>query len=140
MIRIVRAERLAALQAEADAARSDAVTAADELEQVRAALACAEGELTVLRAQSYLDAEDRVALRTLLRTMRKQVSDRAKVAVLFRRGELLSVHKSREAAEAAAEAKGAPREGWVSAPVDVPLQPASEVAWRVSVLPVQAEQ
>lgn len=147
MFRIVRADRLAALQAhaetaqaEAASAQADAASATAELEQVRAALARTEGELVVLRAQSYLDAEDRMALRTLLRAVRKQAGDREKVAVLFRKGRLVSAHASRQAAEAAAEAEGAPREGWVSSPLDAPLPPEADAAWRVTVLPVQAEQ
>ncbi|MFF0206383.1 hypothetical protein [Streptomyces althioticus] len=147
MFRIVRADRLAALRAQADAAKAQAASAQSEastvtaqLELVREALARAEGELVVLRAQSYLDAEDRVTLRTLLRTARKQTKDGEKVAVLFRKGRLVSAHASRQSAEAAAEAEGAPREGWVSSPLDAPLPPEADAAWRVTVLPVQAEQ
>ncbi|EMF31130.1 hypothetical protein H114_00837 [Streptomyces gancidicus BKS 13-15] len=140
MFRIVRAGRLAALQAQADAARAKADATEVVLGRVRVALARAEGELVVLRGQSYLDAEDRVSLRALLRSVRRQAKDREKVAVLFRKGQLVSAHASRQAAEAAAEAEGAPREGWVSSPLGAPLPPEADVAWRVTVLPVQAEQ
>ncbi|MBT3164009.1 hypothetical protein HTV80_12905 [Streptomyces sp. Vc74B-19] len=147
MFRIVRADRLAALQAQADTAQAQAASAQSEastvtarLELVREALARAEGELVALRAQSYLDAEDRVTLRTLLRTARKQTSNHDKVAVLFRRGQFHSLHGSTRAAEAAAEAEGAPAAGWVCVPGDAPPPTTSDVSWAVRTFRVQAEK
>ncbi|MGW1354352.1 hypothetical protein ACWCQE_34520, partial [Streptomyces sp. NPDC002409] len=67
------------------------------------------GELEALRAQSLLDTEDREALRTLLRTTRKQNSRADCVYVLLHFGEVHSVHTTWEEAETAAEAEGAPR-------------------------------
>ncbi|MFH9106140.1 hypothetical protein ACH4LN_07535 [Streptomyces albus] len=94
-----------------------------------------EGELKALRAQSVLDNEDRQTLRTLLRITRKQnAPDR--VYVLFRRGQLHSVHATLEAAESAAEAEGAPRSGWSTHTPGAALPPASEVLWRVQPLPL----
>ncbi|MEU7566350.1 hypothetical protein AB0A99_10085 [Streptomyces fradiae] len=94
-----------------------------------------EGELETLRAQNYLDTEDRAVLRMLLRTARKQArADR--VYVLFHRGVLHSVHASLEAAEAAAEAEGAPRSGWTTHAPGAAMPPAAEVVWRVQPLPL----
>lgn len=144
------------LRAERDAARTEAATAtdsairaeataeaqlrrlaqahADRLRAERGA-ARAEGELAALRAQVLLDTEDRAVLRALLRTARRQQrADR--VYVLFRRGALHSVHVSMEAAEAAAEAEGAPRSGWTTHPAGAAMPPAAEVTWRVQPLPL----
>ncbi|MFF3190529.1 hypothetical protein [Streptomyces misionensis] len=149
MIRIMRAATLAALHTETEAARAeaarsvkDAAAAAEEtvraradLADLRATLARVEGELTHLRTQQHLDAEDRVALRMLLRTARKQMAARDQVYVLFRRGELHSIHASQESAEGAAEAEGASRDGWVAFASGASVPPAAEVAWRVQRLP-----
>ncbi|MEV5204370.1 hypothetical protein [Streptomyces sp. NPDC053720] len=97
-----------------------------------------EGELEALRAQSLLDTEDRQALRTLLRITRKQNSRADRVYVLFRFGELHSVHATQDAAEIAAETEGAPRDGWASPATccaGAP-SPASEVPWRIRTLPL----
>lgn len=94
-----------------------------------------EGELEALRAQNFLDTEDRAVMRMLLRTARKQVrADR--VFVLFHRGVLHSVHATLEAAEAAAEAEGAPRAGWTTHAPGAAMPPAAEVVWRVQPLPL----
>ncbi|GGZ73023.1 hypothetical protein ACFOOM_01140 [Streptomyces echinoruber] len=161
MIRIIGSAALAALQAKADAAQADAeaaqaraaaaqadaarhrdnaTAAASTIGKLRAALARAEGELAVLRAQAHLDAEDRVVLRKLLSTARKQTTARNEVAVLLRHGELHSVHATQQAAEAAAVADGAPPQGWVSVAAGTPLPPAADVPWRVTVLPVHTER
>lgn len=117
--------------------------AEDGAEDLRAALARAtvdvarlEGELETLRAQSLLDTEDRQALRMLLRITRKQSARADRVYVLFRRGQLHSVHATPEAAESAAEAEGAPRSGWTAHTPGAALPPASEVLWRVQPLPL----
>ncbi|MEU0060731.1 hypothetical protein [Streptomyces sp. NPDC006334] len=140
MFRIIRTADLATLRAEAVQRDKDASAAAAEAERLGAALARAEGELAVLRAQTHLDAEDRIVLRMLLRTVRNQTVDRRKIAVLLRRGELHSAHATPEAAEAAAVADGAPPEGWVTVAPGTPLPPAADVLWRVTVLPLQTER
>ncbi|WP_374986546.1 hypothetical protein [Streptomyces fradiae] len=163
MICIVRTRTLRALRsdlADAEARAAAARTDADQHQQaaemandaaIRAELAIeelherlarahadtgrVEGELEALRAQSLLDTEDRAALRMLLRTARKQArADR--VYVLFHRGVLHSVHASLEAAEGAAEAEGAPREGWTTHAPGAAMPPAAEVTWRVQPLPL----
>lgn len=135
MITIVRARTLRGLHDQAAAARAEAQQHRQAAEKLRADLAHAEGELAVLRAQALLDTEDRAALRALLRAARK-TSRTDRVYVLFRRGELHSVHATVEAAEAAAEAEGAPRSGWTAHPPGAALPPAAEVAWRVQPLPL----
>ncbi|GAA3140171.1 hypothetical protein [Streptomyces echinatus] len=129
---------------EAERATDSAIRAETALEELRASLARtiadaarAEGELAALRAQSFLDTEDRQALRTLLRMTRRQTqTDR--VYALFRSGDLHSVHTTLDAAESAAEAEGAPRSGWtVLAPDTAP--PACEVLWRVQRLPLSSQ-
>ncbi|WP_411575189.1 hypothetical protein [Streptomyces fradiae] len=143
------------LRAERDAARAEAATATDsairaeavaetQLRQLTQAhadrlqaqrdSARAEGELQVLRNQALLDTEDRAVLRALLRTARRQRADR--VYALLRRGQLHSVHASMEAAEAVAEAEGAPRSGWTTLPVGAAMPPAADVPWRVQPLPL----
>ncbi|MFE9385655.1 hypothetical protein ACFYMO_20865 [Streptomyces sp. NPDC007025] len=162
MITLVRRSTLTALrsgltqaQAETAAARQEAqqhgaesqrstdsaIRAESALQELQGALARSredaarlEGELDALRAQSLLDTEDRQALRTLLRVTRKQQTDR--VYVLLHHGQLHSVHASVEAAEAAAEAEGAPRSGWTTLPPGAAHPPASEVSWRVQPLPL----
>ncbi|WP_228978443.1 hypothetical protein [Streptomyces sp. DH12] len=143
-------------RAERDAARTEAATAtdsairaesvvesqlhqlarshADRLQAERDA-ARAEGELAALRAQALLDTEDRAVLRALLRTARRR-STADRVYALFRRGALHSVHATLEAAEAAAEAEGAPRSGWATQPAGAGTPSAAEVAWRVQPLPL----
>ncbi|GAA2409779.1 hypothetical protein GCM10010433_05640 [Streptomyces pulveraceus] len=168
MIRIVRTRTLNALrtslteaQTTASAAREEAVQhqwaselATDSAIRAEAALeklqtaalqravdvARFEGELETLRAQSLLDTEDRQALRMLLRTTRKQSTRADRVYVLFRVGELHSVHATPEAAESAAEAEGAPRSGWTAHTPGAALPPACEVLWRVQPLPLGGAQ
>ncbi|MGG2461732.1 hypothetical protein ACO0M4_18260 [Streptomyces sp. RGM 3693] len=132
-------------QSSSELATDSAIRAETVLEEQRAALAQAavdvarrEGELETLRAQSLLDTEDRQALRTLLRTVRKQNARADRVYVLFRFGELHSVHASWDAAEIAAEAEGAPRDGWTSPTTCCggSPTPASEVAWRIRLVPL----
>ncbi|MFF8917224.1 hypothetical protein ACF08M_28895 [Streptomyces sp. NPDC015032] len=142
----------AAARAESEQHRKESGTAAVSvfragiaLEELRAALARTtadaarlEGELETLRAQSLLDTEDRQALRTLLRVARKQSARADRVYVLFRFGELHSVHTTWDAAEIAAEAEGAPRTGWTSLATlgDGTPTPASGVPWRIRQLPL----
>ncbi|MEU0054677.1 hypothetical protein [Streptomyces sp. NPDC006309] len=129
---------------EAERATDSVIRAETALEELCAALARTtadaarvEGELAALRAQSFLDTEDRQALRTLLRMTRKQnAADR--VYVLFHRGELHSVHTTLDAAESTAEAEGAPRSGWTALAPGAALPPASEVPWRVQPLPLSS--
>lgn len=139
MITFVRTRTLRGLHDQVADARAEAEQHRQAAEELRAALAHAEGELAVLRAQALLDTEDRAALRALLRTARKN-NRTDRVYVLFRRGALHSVHASIEAAEAAAEAEGAPRSGWTSHSPGAALPPAAEVAWRVQQLPLGGAQ
>jgi len=120
-------------QAHADtvAARRDT---AEEFAGLHAAIRQVTAERDEALAQVLLDAEDRVALRTLLRMTRKLTGPTDRVYVLFRRGTLHSLHRSLEAAEKAAEAEGAPREGWTAGPPGAALLPATEVVWRVQAL------
>lgn len=127
---------------ERDLATNAANRAGTTVEELRDALnrakqdaARLEGELETLRAQSLLDTEDRQALRTLLRTTRKQNSRADRVYVLFHHGNLHSIHPTAEAAEIAAEADGAPRSGWTTHTPGAALPPACEVTWRVQPLP-----
>ncbi|MBL1096887.1 hypothetical protein [Streptomyces coffeae] len=128
---------------EAETVTDSAVRAETALEELRAELARVtagaarlEGELETLRAQSLLDTEDRQALRMLLRTVRKHSAVADRVYVLFHRGALHSVHATLDAAEAAAEAVGAAREGWTAHTPGAALPPAAEVLWRVQPLPL----
>ncbi|MEU9605047.1 hypothetical protein [Streptomyces sp. NPDC048057] len=146
-------ECLAEAETEAEAARAEAELcleqsgnmldvasrAEEEAEELRAALdqamvdvAHLEGEMEALRAQSVLDTEDRQALRTLLRIVRKQSARADLVYVLFRSGELHSVHATQDAAQIAAEAEGARRDGWTTstAPCAAPVV-ASEIPWNI---------
>ncbi|QCX81074.1 hypothetical protein C9F11_37455 [Streptomyces sp. YIM 121038] len=147
MFRFVRTTTLDALRSDAATARAEAerhCAAAEavarehhaEADKLRGALAGAEGELVALRAQTHLDAEDRVALRMLLRSARRQSSLPDRVFVLFQRGALHSIHTTLDGAEAAAEAEGATPSGWTSLTAGAALPPASEVAWRVQPLPL----
>ncbi|WP_331757582.1 hypothetical protein OG209_40850 (plasmid) [Streptomyces sp. NBC_01383] len=111
-----------------------------ELAAARDDLTHAMGELTALRSQQLLDAEDRVVLRMLLRAARKQEARADRVYVLFRYGRLHSVHTSREAAEIAAEGEGAPRSGWTSQLPGAAMPPADEVTWRVQPLKLGGSQ
>ncbi|MEU3221209.1 hypothetical protein [Streptomyces sp. NPDC006971] len=164
-IRIIRADELAKLRTAADElaelrpllaqvltesatvadsairAETTAETLRDELARAITAAARAEGELAALRAQHLLDAEDRVALRMLLRTARKeQARDADRVYVLLHYGALHSVHTTRGAAEIAAEAEGAPRSNWTTLTPGAAAPPASEVTWRVQPLPLGGGQ
>ncbi|MFJ2186296.1 hypothetical protein ACIOJG_37435 [Streptomyces anulatus] len=105
-----------------------------QLAAARDDLARAQGELDALRPQHLLDTEDRVALRTLLRTARRQEARADRVHVLYHHGQLHSVHATRDAAEIAAESEGADRDGWTSPRAsDVPSH-VYEVAWRIQAL------
>jgi chromosome segregation ATPase len=128
---------------EGERATDSAIRAESAVEELQTALARTtadaarlEGELETLRAQSLLDTEDRQALRTLLRITRKQSGLADRVYVLFHHGQLHSVHATMDAAESAAEAEGAPREGWTAHTPGAALPPASEVLWRVQPLPL----
>ncbi|MFG2395197.1 hypothetical protein ACGFYF_41025 [Streptomyces lavendulae] len=128
-------------RAEAETATDSAIRAEDTAETLYAALgratataARAEGELLALRPELLLDTEDRAALRMLLRLTRKQTVSR--VYALYHRGVLHSVHATVEAAEAAAEAEGAPPDGWTAHTPGAALPPAAEVIWRVQPLPL----
>ncbi|MFF9345329.1 hypothetical protein ACF1CG_36920 [Streptomyces sp. NPDC014773] len=104
-----------------------------ERDAARAEAAAAHAEVEEARAQVLLDAEDRVALRALLRIAKKG-ADLSTVFALFERGRLHSVHASRDDAHAAAEARGAAPGGWVpGAECSVPTE---DVAWRVEPLPL----
>ncbi|WP_103503934.1 hypothetical protein [Streptomyces sp. SM14] len=82
--------------------------------------------------QVLLDHEDRVVLRTLLRTARRQEQrDRDTVYLLHRRGELHSVHRSREGAETAAEGEGAAPDGWAPCPPGSKPPSDSPAGWRI---------
>ncbi|MEU3065041.1 hypothetical protein [Streptomyces subrutilus] len=94
----------------------------------------ARTEVEAARAQVLLDAEDRVALRALLRTARRQSATADRVYVLYRYGALHSLHRSMEAAEQAAEAEGAPRGGWTASRPGAALPSAAEVNWRIQPL------
>ncbi|MFJ3728656.1 hypothetical protein ACIPYQ_39655 [Streptomyces sp. NPDC090045] len=96
----------------------------------------ARAEAEEARAQVLLDAEDRVALRALLRTARRHAAAADRVYVLFHRGRFHSVHTTADGAEAAAEAEGAPRDGWTATVPGAALPPACEVVWRVQPLPL----
>ncbi|MCX5110673.1 hypothetical protein OOK13_19415 [Streptomyces sp. NBC_00378] len=163
MIAVVRARTLNALRTSLAEAQEAAKTAREEAEQhkwsselatdsaIRAETALEkiqttalqravdaahlEGELETLRAQSLLDTEDRQALRTLLRITRKQNSRADRVYVLFRFGELHSVHVTRDAAEIAAETEGASRDGWFTPSTHGTVPAAAEVSWCIR--PVQ---
>ncbi|MFI7278567.1 hypothetical protein [Streptomyces sp. NPDC049879] len=130
------AVKYAALCEAACARAADAETRAEqlhhELMDAVAARTRAEIEAAGLRdaAEERLDAEDRVALRALLRTARRQARDN-RVYLLWHRGELHSVHATPEDAEMAAEREGAPRSGWTAWPTQTPPVPACEVLWRV---------
>lgn len=159
MIRLTTTGRLRALEADRDAARTsvleltvraEAAEAADvalraELDGAHQAMTALAAEHTAeleavraevdgARAQVLLDAEDRVALRALLRTARRQSLRAVRVYVLFNRGVLHSVHASADAAEAAAEAEGAPRRGWTAYTPGAELPAAAEIDWRIQPL------
>ncbi|GAA4910199.1 hypothetical protein ACFPM3_11325 [Streptomyces coeruleoprunus] len=117
-------------------AESAVETLSAALDRARTEAAQLEGELKTLRAQTLLDTEDRAALRMLLRTVRKQNAPADRVYVLFHRRALHSVHSTLEAAEAAAEAEGAPRSGWTTHAPGAALPPAADVVWRIQPLPL----
>ncbi|WP_329422376.1 hypothetical protein [Streptomyces sp. NBC_01268] len=121
-----------------------AIRAENALETQRARLVQAiadaarlEGELETLRAESLLDTEDRQALRTLLRVTRKQNARAEFVYVLFRSGELHSVHASLDAAQIAAEAEGAARDGWTTSTACCATPAAAaEIPWSIRPVPL----
>lgn len=135
----------AAARADAQSATASAIRAETALEDLRAeharsitAAARTEGELETLRAQHLLDTEDRAALRMLLRQVRKTAAQRQNVFVLMRRGQLHSVHPTREDAEKAAEREGAHPSGWLTHGAPGTDVPASEVLWRIQPMPFEA--
>ncbi|WP_405184867.1 hypothetical protein [Streptomyces albidoflavus] len=161
MIRLTTTSRLRALEADRDAARAAALELTSQAETAQAAglalraelddthhtmtalaaeyaaeLEAARAEVEAARAQVLLDAEDRVALRALLRTARRQSRALDRVYVLFRHGRLHSLHASADSAEAAAEAESAPRHGWTAHTPGAALPPAAEMAWRIQPLPL----
>ncbi|MGW2471860.1 hypothetical protein [Streptomyces sp. NPDC001665] len=119
----------------ADAANRAEITVEtlrDALTRANENAAQLQGELEALRAQSLLDTEDRQVLRMLLRTARKQSSRAERVYLLYRFGDVHSVHATRDAAEIAAEAEGAPRDGWTASTTCCPSEsPAAEIPWRI---------
>lgn len=140
-------EKYADESARADRAEACAESLSTELEQQVAGLTAvvrqtsrerddARAEAEASREQVLLDAEDRVALRMLLRTVRRQAARADRVYVLYRKGELHSVHLSQESAEESAEAEGAPRSGWTKGTPGAAMPPAVEVAWQVQALPL----
>ncbi|QUI36303.1 hypothetical protein H9W91_35810 (plasmid) [Streptomyces alfalfae] len=110
--------------------------AAEERDVALTEAEAARKQVEAALAQVLLDAEDRVALRALLRTARKQAKALDRVFVLFRYGALHSVHASMDAAEIAAEAEGAARSGWTAQAPGAASPPADQVAWRVQPLKV----
>ncbi|MFF4771073.1 hypothetical protein ACFY1V_31650 [Streptomyces sp. NPDC001255] len=129
------AERLEAVR-ERDAARAERDQLGAERTQLVAEAEQLREELAAARAQVLLDAEDRVALRALLRTARRQENRANRVYVLFRYGALHSVHATNDAAEEAAEAEGAERSGWTSPAPGAALPSATEISWRIQPLPL----
>ncbi|MFF5783202.1 hypothetical protein ACFY7Y_40605 [Streptomyces virginiae] len=133
------AEQLRRVKQDADAEfegmRAVLKQATGERDAARDERDAARAEVEEARAQVLLDAEDRVALRALLRTARRHDANR--VHVLFHRGRFHSVHATVAGAEAAAEAEGAPRDGWTSTPPGAACPPACEVVWRVQPLTLQ---
>lgn len=107
-----------------------------ELAAARDELAHTKGQLEPLRAQHLLDVEDRVVLRALLRTARRQQDRTDRVYALFHHGQLHSLHTTPDAAEVAAEAEGAPRSEWTAGGPGADIPPADEVAWRIQQLPL----
>lgn len=123
----VIAEEAEMLRAELDRRTTDW---SDTIHQTRAELDQAHAELEAARAQVLLDAEDRVALRALLRTARRQDARADRVYLLYRHGTLHSIHTSLSAAEEAAEAEGAARSGWTaSAAASTPGE--AEAPWLI---------
>ncbi|MEV7512693.1 hypothetical protein AB0O57_32515 [Streptomyces sp. NPDC091201] len=121
---------------EFDGMRAVLRQATAERDAARAERDAARTEVEEARAQVLLDAEDRVALRALLRIVRRQAAAAERVWVLFHRGEFHSVHTTVDGAEAAAEAEGAPRGGWTATVPGTALSPAAEAVWRLVRLPL----
>ncbi|MFJ1653679.1 hypothetical protein ACIOC2_20275 [Streptomyces sp. NPDC088337] len=131
---------------EAETATDSAIRAETALEDLRAerartatSAARTEGELETLRAQVLLDTEDRAALRMLLRTARKAAVTQQRVFVVLKRGELHSVHGTREAAEKAAEREGAHPGGWFTQGGLGTCGPVSEVQWCIQPMPLAGD-
>ncbi|MFI8882326.1 hypothetical protein [Streptomyces sp. NPDC053813] len=136
--------RLSATLATDSAIRAEATieTLRRALAEAQADAAGARGEVAVLATEHLLDTEDRVTLRMLLRTARRQNARADRVYVLFRYGRLHGVYATRDGAEIAAEAEGAPRDGWTSPRTccDASAVPASEVPWRIRPFPLGGEE
>ncbi|MFB8044167.1 hypothetical protein ACFC8F_23135 [Streptomyces hydrogenans] len=103
-------------------------TVTAERDEARAEAEGGRAEVEEARAQVLLDAEDRVVVRALLRTARKQAAKPEQVVVLFKDGTVHSLHTSRDAAEAAAEEEGVARDGWVN-PLGSGMPPVLETGW-----------
>ncbi|SOD67055.1 hypothetical protein SAMN06297387_12847 [Streptomyces zhaozhouensis] len=134
-------EELAARLRRADYDRRRAEKEASELEDQLAELNREADEMRLVADRPLLDHEDQVALRALLRQARRQARDPG-VWVLLERGELHSVHSTREDAEDAAEALGAPRDGWTwqTSPAEDVRRTATEVLWRIQRMPLGGAQ
>ncbi|MFE2768774.1 hypothetical protein ACFXGD_21495 [Streptomyces albidoflavus] len=133
-------KRLAESAAQIEDLRAVVQRVTRERDDARAERDQEHAEVEAARAQVLLDAEDRVALRALLRTARRQSRALDRVHVLFRRGALHSIHASADSAEGAAEAEGAPRSGWTSLGPGAAMPPAAEVPWRIQPLPLGGVQ
>ncbi|MFF7341489.1 hypothetical protein ACFZAT_29775 [Streptomyces sp. NPDC008163] len=118
-------------------AEATAETLQTKLTRANDELCLLKGELGALRGQSLLDTEDRQALRMLLRTARKQSNRADHVYLLYRSGDLHSVHATRDAAQITAETEGAPQDGWAArAASRSPEPPPSEVPWLIWPVPL----
>ncbi|WTD02113.1 hypothetical protein OH717_05785 [Streptomyces albidoflavus] len=133
-------KRLAESEAQIEALRAVVQQVTRERDDARAERDQDRAEVEAARAQVLLDAEDRVVLRALLRTARRQSRALDRVHVLFRRGALHSIHASADSAEAAAEAEGAPRSGWTAHAPGAALPSAAEADWRIQPLPLGGVQ
>ncbi|AXQ57795.1 hypothetical protein ACQRET_20335 [Streptomyces koyangensis] len=133
-------KRLAESEAQIEDLRAVVQQVTRERDDARAEQDQERAEVEAARAQVLLDAEDRVVLRALLRTARRQDARATRVYALFRSGALHSVHATADAAEAAAETEGAPRSGWTSLGPGAATPSAAEVPWRIQPLPLGGVQ
>ncbi|MET9804665.1 hypothetical protein [Streptomyces sp. NPDC006368] len=129
MFRFIRTTTLAALKADLDVARRERDQARTEAEMATDSAIRAENvaeqqlcQLSQAHADRIQDARDAAR------------ADR--VYALFHCGVLHSVHATIDAAEAAAEAQGAPRSGWTTLRPGAAIPSAADVAWRVQALPL----
>ncbi|MCA1219269.1 hypothetical protein [Streptomyces sp. 8L] len=131
-------EQLATAKADLQAAEHAALLRSEDRDTYEQQITELSKRLREADAEILLDSEDRVALRMLLRIVRKQSAGLDRIYALFRHGRLHSVHLSTDDAEAAAEEEGAPRDGWTSHAPGAGLPPASEVTWRIQPLRVRS--